>query len=306
MNRLSTLVVCLPALLLAGSMQANNGLSAEDPEPQTSELRVNAYGYAQLPASLERQVNHYLFDAWEVGERPDPALDFSALPGAPLTAMDADFEKMRMLFFARALAFGVQASIFRSAFQDVAGGNVLNYGGIETNVLIALCMSYWLTDVWLINGSVGYIQNSRINRLNADDRTSQRDRLATIAFGLGYYYNCFGSFGVLADLNLGFGIGSAASIIRAAGLDPIVNSFNLWQFSAVGSMGIFYAVNRYLVFAQMGAVSYILNSQAINTEDGDARFVSSDFALGLSLKQVLIGVRFLLNYGGQQERHNAR
>jgi hypothetical protein len=304
MKRLSTLLLCLPALFFTASMQANNGLSAEGPEPQTNELRVNAYGYAQLPVDLERQVQHYLFDTWQVGERPDPALDFNALPGAAMPAMDADFEKMRVLFFARALALGIQASIFRSAFQDVAGGNVLNYGGVETDVFLAFCLSYWMTNNWLLNGSLGYSQNSRINRITEDDRTSQRRRLATLAFGVGYYYNCFGSFGVLADFSLGFGIGSAANVSRLGGLSPLTISNSLWQLSAVGSMGVFYAVNRYLIFAQMGALNYTLASQAIDSEEPDSRFVTSDFALGLSLKQVLIGVQFLLNYGGQQGRYN--
>ena len=299
MHRLSTLLVCIPALFFAGTLQANEGLSAEGQEP-----RIDAYGYAQLPVDLERQVNQYLFDAWEVGERPATVVDFSAPSGTPMVAMDADYEKMRVLYFARAIAFGVQASFFRNAFKDVAGGSTLNYGGVQMDILVALCLSYWITNNWLINASLGYTQNSRINRVSEEDRTSQRQRLATIAFGLGYYYNCFGSFGLLADLNLGFGIGSAASISRVGGLDPITASLGLWQLSAVGSVGFFYAVNRYLVFAQMGAVSYTLNSQAIASIAGEGRSINSDFALGLSLKSMLVGIRILMNYKSQQERHS--
>jgi hypothetical protein len=309
------------ALILSLGAFAGGGhaLSGEDPTPAaeatapaadpapTRAPRLDAYGYAQLPPELDRRVRQLTARPWRVGEAPQPAADPLAPPALAATPlMDVDYEKMRVLYFARALAIGIQASYFGSGFRERDGTTTTNYGSASSQLAVALCLSWWLANNWYLNGTLGYDVSRSVTRFGEEDRTINRVALATVAFGMGYFRPCFGPFGLLAELNVGFGFGGSSNITRIAGLDPITNTDALWQLQAVGSFGVFYAVHRYLLFAQMGALTYRFRSQAYDTEFGSGRRISSDLGFGLDMKTLSVGMRFLLNYGGQQERYGAR
>ncbi len=309
------------ALILSQGAFAGGGhaLSGEDPTPAaeatapaadpapTRAPRLDAYGYAQLPPELDRRVRQLTARPWRVGEAPQPAADPMAPPAlaaAPL--MDVDYEKMRVLYFARALAIGIQASYFRSGLRDLDGGSLSDYGFSNSELYLTLCLSYWLANNWYLNGTLGYGVIREVQRNDEDDRQIDRLALASAYFGMGYFRPCFGPFGLLAELDLGFGIGRRADIGRTGGTVPTKNTLGVWQLQAVGSMGVYYAVHRYLLYARMGLLSYVYTSQEVDDEFFTGRLVSSDVALGLQMKTLAVGMRFLLNYGGQQERYGAR
>lgn len=274
--------------------------------------------YPTLPSSLAQRVNQHLQNPWQVGERPhaivvvEPEAE-SPLPYGMLSpearrpyaapAMDADFEKKRMLFFAQALAMGFQAFYFREAFQDRDNGTVTNYGGAQSDLFLALCLSYWLSDALLLNANLGWTQERSVNRFAEEDRRIDRTSLAVLTLGVGYYYSCFGPFGLLAEAEIGGGIGGTATRIISPLIDPITTSLNAWSLQASAHVGLFFAMHRWMVFARMGAMNYSLVSQALNEDFVAGRNYNSTFNVGLNLKQIAIGMRFLLNYSGQQERY---
>jgi hypothetical protein len=217
--------------------------------------------------------------------------------------MDVDFEKRRMLFFARALALGLRVSYFRTANSSRDNGSIVNYGSTESDLILAFCLSYWLSNNWLLNAILGMDQLRRANRFGEEERSINRFRLATMAIGAGYFYPCFGNFGLLAEAEVGFGYGSDARRLITPTNDPVTTSLNAWSLQAGTYVGLWYAVHRYMVFARMGALSYTLLSVEGNEDFSSGREISTSLNAGLNLKQIAIGMRFMLNYGGQQSRY---
>lgn len=289
-------------------------------EDQTLHAASGENSWQTLPHELGQRVRQHLSQPWHIGEPPraivvmdageQTPLPFGMLspeanPLATIPAMDLDFEKRRMLFFARALAIGINFSYFGDAFRQRDNGTTTNFGSAQSDVFLALCLSYWLTDAFMLNANLGWQQNRTVSRFAADERTINSFSLATLALGVGYYYSCFGPFGFLAELEFGGGFGG--SVVRAIDPtfpDPFVTSSNAWSMFIASNIGLFFSMHRWMVFARMGALDYTLLSQAASGEfGGSGRSFNSSFNVGLNLKQIAIGMRFLLNYKGQQERY---
>ena len=202
------------------------------------------------------------------------------------------------LFLQSAITLGVLATYYRSGGRDRELGNTLGYNPVTSNLALQLCFSLWLTDHILFNPSLAYRRDVIRQRPNQDDYFLTGNSLYSVVLGAAYFNRCFGNFGMLAGVDMAFGFGNNVNKSKL-GSTEIKNTNSLWQMGPSGYLGVWYAVNRYLISAQLGVISYLYTSAKVTSEfGGDFRQNTSVFQFGLDTKQFALGLRYLLNRKG--------
>ena len=201
-------------------------------------------------------------------------------------------------FVQNALALGLLASYTRSGGRDVNDGNVLGYLPTNTDLRLQLCLTYWLSNSFYLTPALLYSRNAQVQRIGEDDRYLTANTLYGLSIGAGYFKPCFTRFGMMTGADLSYQVGRAVNKVElAAPNSETKTTSGLWEAQASGYLGVWYAMNRFLVTAQLGLIAYrYRNSERYgDLFELEYRQRESEFLLGLDTKQFALGLRYLLN-----------
>jgi hypothetical protein len=174
----------------------------------------------------------------------------------------------------------------------------LGYLPITTDLQLQLCLTYWLSNKVYLTPALLYSRASQIQRTVLDDRYVNATNLYGLSIGAGYFKPCFTRFGLMTGADLAFQLGNTVNKIEVQSPPTEEKTkTNLWQAQASGYLGVWYAMNRYLLTAQLGLLSYQYRNSENNADlfEQEYRQRESAFLVGLDTKQFALGLRYLLN-----------
>ncbi|MBI1193901.1 MAG: hypothetical protein GC205_12140 [Bacteroidetes bacterium] len=245
-----------------------------------------------------------LSNPWTVGQKAGSgqplmaALEPLALQPAVPAASAVPDRLSEIWFVQNALALGVLASYARSAGRDVDDGNLLGYQPTFTDVRLQLCLTYWLSNSFYLTPALLYARNAQVQRTIADDRYLTASTLYGLSIGAGYFKPCFTRFGLMTGADLSYQMGKAVNkVVIETPSTETKTTTGLWEAQASGYLGVWYAMNRYLISAQLGLISYRYQNSERSGEffEFEYRQRESELLVGLDTKQFALGLRYLLN-----------